>query len=154
MEKVKLALNYALMIEMMKAKGFDNPTIVALLNEGNEEKLESIGEGIPSWKTMVDYYHGNKEKCQQAITTGYEFSFMTKGSLKSLLAIKFGMKEGEDFVDTGEFLDQVSMTSENLQVLRDMIAKNWTILLQEEDKEQDIHLLKIELTYKPNFKIN
>ena len=154
MEKVKLALNYALMLEMMKAKGFDQSTILALLNEGNEEILESIGEGIPSWKAMVDYYHENKEKCHQAIISGYEFSFMTKGSLKSLLAIKFGMNEGEDFVDTGEFLDTVRMTSENLQVLRDMIAKNWTILLQEEDNEQDIHLLKIELTYKPNFKIN
>lgn len=152
MEKVKLALNYALMIEMMKAKGFDNPTIVDLLNEGNEEKLESIGEGIPSWKTMVDFYQGNKEKCQQAITSGYEFSFMTKGSLKSLLAIKFGMMEGEDFVDRGEFLDQVSITSENLQVLQDMIAKNWTIV-QEDTIGRDKHLLKIELTYKPKFNI-
>ncbi|MDQ1144571.1 hypothetical protein QE429_001398 [Bacillus sp. SORGH_AS 510] len=153
MEKVKLALNYALMLEMMKAKGFDNPTIVDLLNEGNEEKLESIGEGIPSWKTMVDFYQGNKEKCHQAITSGYEFSFMTKGSLKSLLAIKFGMKEGEDFIDKGEFLDQVSMTSENLQVLQDMISKNWTIV-EQESSVQDKHLLKIELTYKPKFNIN
>lgn len=154
MEKVKLALNYALMLEMMKAKGFNNPTIVALLNEGNEELLESIGEGIPSWKAMVDYYHGNKEKCHQAIKSGYEFSFLTKGALKSLLAIKFEMKEGEDFVDTGEFLNIVKMTGENLQTLRDMISKNWTIVLQEEHKEQDMYLLKIELTFKPNFNLN
>ncbi|MEH7374990.1 MULTISPECIES: hypothetical protein [Bacillaceae] len=154
MEKVKLALNYALMLEMMKAKGFNNPTIVALLNEGNEELLESIGEGIPSWKSMVDYYHGNKQKCHQAIKSGYEFSFLTKGALKSLLAIKFGMKEGEDFVDNGEFLDTVKMPADNLQTLRNMIAKNWTVVLQEEDKGQDMYQLKIELTYKPNFKLN
>ncbi|MBV7507060.1 hypothetical protein KW850_17500 [Bacillus sp. sid0103] len=154
MEKVKLALNYALMLEMMKAKGFNNPTIVALLNEGNEELLESLGEGIPSWQALVDFYHLNKEKCHQAIKEGYEISFLTKGALKTLLAIKFGMKEGEDFVDTGEFLDTVKMTADNLQTLRNMIAKNWTVVLQEEDKDHDMYLLKIELTYKPNFKLN
>ncbi|WP_066258456.1 hypothetical protein [Neobacillus drentensis] len=154
MEKVKLALNYALMLEMMKAKGFNNSTIVALLNKGDEELLESIGEGIPTWKAMVDYYNGNKVKCHQAIKSGYEFSFLTKGALKSLLSIKFGMKEGEDFVDTGEFLNTVKMTGENLQTLREMISKNWTIVLQDEDKEQDMYLLKIELTFKPNFQLN
>lgn len=153
MEKVKLALNYGLMLEMMKAKEFSNPTIAALLSEGKEELLESIGEGIPSWQTMVDYYRLNKDKCHQALHEGYEFSFLTKGALKSLLAIKFGMKEGEDFVDTGEFLDTVKMTSTNLQILREMIAKNWTIIFQEENIDEDVHLLKIELTHKPNFNI-
>ncbi|MGG1676796.1 hypothetical protein ACIFOT_13750 [Neobacillus sp. NRS-1170] len=153
MEKVKLALNYALMLEMMKAKGFNNPTIVALLNEGKEELLESMGEGIPTWKSLIDYYHMNKDKCHQALKEGYEFSFMTKGALKSLLNIKFAMNEGEDFVDTGEFLDTVKMTSDNLEALREMIAKNWTIVLQEENYSEDVHLLKIELTHKPNFNI-
>ncbi|MGG3468144.1 hypothetical protein ABES02_11760 [Neobacillus pocheonensis] len=153
MEKVKLALNYALMLEMMKAKGYNNPTIAALLSEGKEELLESIGEGIPSWKAMVDYYRLNKDKCHQALHEGYEFSFLTKGALKSLLTIKFAMKEGEDFVDTGEFLDAVKMTANNLYVLKEMIAKNWTIILQEENIGEDLHLLKIELTHKPNFNI-
>ncbi|MCM2531223.1 hypothetical protein NDK43_00665 [Neobacillus pocheonensis] len=152
-EKVKLALNYALMLEMMKAKGFNNPTIVALLNEGNEEILESIGEGIPSWKTMLDFYHNNKTQFHQALRKGYEITFLTKGALKSLLSIKFEMKEGEDFVDTGEFLNQVKITGENLQALQEIISKNWTIVSLEVDSEHDIHLLKIELTFKPLFTI-
>ncbi|CAH2714865.1 hypothetical protein BACCIP111895_02041 [Neobacillus rhizosphaerae] len=151
MEKVKLALNYALMLEMMKAKGFNNATIVALLNKGDEEILESNGEGIPTWKTLVDYYHLNKEKCHQALRGEYEISFLTKGALKSLLSIKFGMEEGKDFVDTGEFLDQVKITSENLEALREVMAKNWTIILQEENIDQDTQMIKIELTHKPVF---
>jgi hypothetical protein len=152
-EKVKLALNYALMLEMMKAKGCSNATIVALLNEGNEEILESNGEGIPTWKTLVDYYHLNKDKCYQAITEGYEITFLTKGALKSLLSIKFGMKEGEDFIDTGKFLDEVKITIENLEALRGVIAKNWTIVLEDERIAQDIYMIKIELTHKPVFNI-
>lgn len=151
MEKVRLALNYGLMLEMIRAKGLDNEAISALLHEGNEEVLESLGEGIPTWKTLVDFYQLNKVKVDQAIKEGYEMSFLTKGALKSLLTIKFAMKEGEDFVDTGEFLDRVKITSNNLQTLREVIAKNWTIVLLEEDLAQEVHMVKIELTYKPNF---
>jgi hypothetical protein len=153
-EKERLALNYALMLEMIKARGFENQHIIALLEEGNEEILASYGEGIPTWKTMIDYYRNNEEKCERAIIDGYEITFLTKGALKSLLSIKFGMKIDVDFVDTGEFLDQVKMTGNNLRVLRGMISENWTIVMQEENFDQDTHLLKIELTYKPVFTIN
>jgi hypothetical protein len=151
MEKIKLALNYALMLEMMKAKGFSSPTIVALLSEGNEELLESIGEGIPSWKTLVDYYHLHKDKFHKALKEGYKISFLTKGALKSLLAIMFEMKEGVDFVDTGEYLDKVKFSSDNLQSLREVISNNWSIVVLEEDSEQDSVVVNIELTHKPNF---
>lgn len=151
MEKVKLALNYALMLEMIKAKEFSGPTIVSLLNEGNEELLESLGEGIPSWKTLVDYYHSNKDKFHQALKHGYEIGFLTKGALKSLLSIKFGMKEGEDFSDTGEYLKGVKMTGDHLQALREIIAMNWTIIPQVENTADDIHIIDIMLTYKPHF---
>ncbi len=153
MEKVKLALNHALMLEMIKAQGFNNPTIVALLNQGNEELLESIGEGIPTWKTLIDYYHLNKDKCHKALKGEYEITFLTKGALKSLLSIKFGMKEGKDFIDTGEFLDQVTITNDNLETLRSVISKNWTIVLQEENNSVDTKTVKIELTHKPVFNI-
>lgn len=149
MEKLKLALNYALMLEMLKAKEFSNSTIVALLNEGNEELLESFGEGIPTWKTLIDYYHSNKDMFHNALKHGYEIGFLTKGALKSLLSIKFGMKEGEDFTDTGEFLKGVTITGDQLQALRSMIAKNWTIVPRTEDTEEDIHIVDIELTHRP-----
>jgi hypothetical protein len=153
MEKVKLALNYALMLEMMKAKGYANTTIVALLNEGDEEILGSFGDGIPTWKTLVDYYHLDKAKFHRALKEGYEITFLTKGALKTLLSIKFGMKEGVDFVDTGEFLDQVKITSDNLESLRGIISKNWTIVLEDENMNDETYLIKIELTYKPVFNI-
>ena len=75
MEKVKLALNYALMLEMMKAKGFNNSTIVALLNEGDEEILESIGEGIPTWKTLGRLLSLDKAKCHQALKKDMKLLF-------------------------------------------------------------------------------
>lgn len=153
MEKVKLALNYALMLEMMMAKGQNPQEVILLLEEGNEAILENFGEGIPTWGTLVEYYQENKAKCRRAIEEGYEITFLTKGALKSLLTIKFQMKEDEDFVDTGEFLKDVKMTGENLQALREVISKNWTIVLQGENINPDFYTLKIELTYKPVFNL-
>lgn len=141
------------MLEMMKAKEFSGSTIVALLNEGNEELLESMGEGIPSWKTLVGYYHQNKAKLHQAIKEGYEITFLTKGTLKSLLSIKFEMNEGEDFVDTGESLDEVKISTDNLQMLREVISKNWTIVMLDGNMDEDTCRVKIELTHKPVFNI-
>ena len=146
-EKVKLALNHALMLEMMKAKESNNTTIVALLNERNVEILDSIGEGIPSWETMLEFYHQNTAKCHQALKNGYEITFLTKGALKSLLSIKFGLKEGMDFQDMGEYLDQVNINPDQLYALKEIISKNWTII------ESDSDLPMIELTYKPVFNI-
>jgi hypothetical protein len=151
MEKVKLALNYALMLEMMKAKEVSDSTVAELLDEGNEELLESFGEGIPSWKTLVDYYKKNKDKFHQAIKDGYEIGFLTKGALKSLLSIKFGLKEGVDFVDTGEFLKDVNITDIHLLALQDIISKNWTIVPKHENIEKALQIIDIELTYKPHF---
>lgn len=151
MEKVKLALNYALMIEMIKAKTYSPREVILFLEEGNETALESLGEGIPTWKTLVEFYQNNKEKCQRAIEEGYEITFLTKGALKSLLTIKFQMKEGEDFVDTGEFLNEVIINRENLQALKEVISKNWTIILTEENITEDFYMLRIELTHKPLF---
>lgn len=148
MGKSKLALNYALMLEMLRANGFSGQEIINLLEEGDAKFLERFGEGIPSWKVMVDYYVNNREKCRDALTIGYEISFLTKGALKSLLSIKFGLKESVDFIDTGEFLDQVKITDENLQALQEMISMNWTIVPLENN-----HMYKIELTYKPMFQI-
>jgi hypothetical protein len=152
-EKVKLALNYSLMLEMIKAKGYASTTIVELLDEGDEEILGSFGDGIPTWKTLVDYYYMDKEKFHKALKEGYEITFLTKGALKSLMSIKFGMKEGVDFVDTGESLDQVKITSDNLESLRGVISKNWTIVLEDEKINEKTYLVKIELTYKPVFNI-
>lgn len=147
------------MLEMLKAKGFNNPTIIALLSEGNEELLDSIGEGIPTWKTLVDYYYLNQAKCHRALKEGYEITFLTKDGLKSLLSIMFEMKEGEDFIDTGEYLDQVKMTDDNLQTLRGVFSKNWTISIleetsaEEDSDEEDTWIVKIEITHKPVFNI-
>ncbi|GIN84620.1 hypothetical protein J6TS2_10060 [Heyndrickxia sporothermodurans] len=150
MEKVTLAQNFALMLEMIKAKGFSTSEVKQFLQERNDEVLNNFGEGIPSWETMIDFYHQHKMKIHQALVDGYKINFLTKGALKSLLSIKFGIKEGKDYSDNGVSLDPVKIGKLDLQLLSEMISSNWTIVkLRESSDNPDVSIIKIELTYKP-----
>lgn len=153
MEKVKLDVHYALMLEMMKAKGFSNPTIVALLSVGNEDLLESIGEGMTSWKTLINYYHSNRALFHQAMREGYEMETLTKEALKSLLSIKFDLQEGEGFLDTGDGLDNMIVSSFELEELREILSSNWTLVIQEENQDEDTYIVKVKYAQEPVLKV-
>ncbi|MBS4205215.1 hypothetical protein [Lederbergia citrea] len=141
MEKVKLALNYALMIEMACKYGYGDLEFLQLLENREVHKLQEIGEGIPDWETLIDYYHDHREKIEEAIQTGYQITFLTKGALKSLLKIKFSLVENQHFLDAGDYLDEVDLSNEALEELRGMLAENWTIV---DNAKSNV---SIELTY-------
>jgi len=142
----KIALNYALMLEIIRESGRSNDEIIELLDQENSELFDVFGDGIPEWQTLIDYYHKNKEIIKNALYEEYEITFLTKGALKSLLRIKYGLAEGTDFQDNGEVLDNVKLSSEQLHSLQTIIAKNW--MIHEVDKtDQNIHVVRIELTY-------
>lgn len=142
---VKIALNYALMLEMIRESGRSNDEIIELLEQGNSGLFDELGEGIPDWQTLIDYYHKNKEVLTSALYEEYEITFLTKGALKSLLKIKYHLAEGADFQDNGEVLNNIKLSSEQIQSLRTIIAKNWTIHEINKMDGQDNQLLRIEL---------
>lgn len=146
MSKEKLALNHALMIEMIRKQGYSDGDLLALLKKGNSEDFTTFGEGIPDWKTLLNFYHKNTVKVTNAIQSGYRITFLTKGALKSLLGIKFDMHENTDFEDTGVSLEKVRLSSDQLNELQAVISCNWQIV--EEAQNEGMHDLKIELTYK------
>lgn len=135
------------MIEMVRMHGVKNDEIKSLLEKGDSKELDAFGEGIPDWQTLIDYYQHHKNKVISVIHDQYQITFLTKGALKSLLSFKYGLRENEDFHDNGQGLDELKISSEALQSLKQRIAKNWTII--ELSKTADHHLVKIELTHKP-----
>lgn len=139
----KIALNYALMIEMIRMHDVTNEEITSMLNSGDAKSLEKYGEGIPDWQTLIDFYVQNKEKISAVINDDYQITFLTKGALKSLLRFKYRLEENINFEDNGQGLVHLKISPDALHSLKQRIAKNWTILV--DDKEQ----IKIELTHKP-----
>ena len=143
---VKIALNYALMIEIIRESGRSNDEIIELLDQENSQLFNVFGEGIPDWQTLIDYYKRNKENIKSMLDDEYEITFLTKGALKSLLRIKYQLTEGTDFQDNGEILDNVKISNKKLESLRTILAKNWTI-----HEKQNPHEIRIELTNRtPN----
>jgi hypothetical protein len=142
-----LALNYGLMIEMMKQKGKSNAEIIQLVKNGKSEELQSFGEGIPHWQFLIDYYQANPTKLENAINSGYQMTFLTKGALKGLLEIKFGLKENSDFSDKGYYLDGLELREVTLVELQSILASNWKIVIEKEHKDRID--FRIELTYPP-----
>lgn len=140
----KIALNYALMIEMIRMHHVSNEEITTLLEVGISESFEKFGEGIPDWQTLIDYYQQNKEKITAVIHDDYQITFLTKGALKSLLKFKYQLEENKDFQDNGQGLDNVKISPDSLNSLRLRMAKNWTIVDLPDQKQ-----IQIELTHKP-----
>ncbi|MCM3031994.1 MULTISPECIES: hypothetical protein [unclassified Niallia] len=143
----KVALNYALMIEQVKSRGYSNEEILEALNKGNIDFFREFGKGLPDWETLFSYFHDKKEKVEQLLRGNYEIAFLTKGTLKRYLLFKFGLAEGKDFKDKGEVLGVFMLSREDYQALSKNIAKNWIITNVEEDKNNV--QFTIELQFKP-----
>lgn len=149
MEKVKLALNIALMIEMIRAAGYSEDEMIAALKKGDHRRFEEIGEGIPDWETLIQYGKENWDKTEAAIRHGYEITFLTFGALRSLLRIKFNLLQEEDYQMADKHLENVKITAKDLESLKSVIAKNWTIVETGYDAEKELKIVRIELTHQP-----
>ncbi|MGG0892978.1 hypothetical protein [Cytobacillus horneckiae] len=132
MTRELLALNHSLMIEMIRKCGKSNDEIINVLMEGNAESFQPFGEGIPDWETFIQYYESNPIKMKNAIYHGFKVTFLTKGALKMLLKIKFNLHEGEDFIDTGETLENMKLSFESHRELQEMISSNWRIIAKQQ----------------------
>ncbi|WP_059172520.1 hypothetical protein [Bacillus sp. FJAT-27445] len=147
MQKERLALNHALMIEMVRSNGVQDSEILKMVENGNSTEFERFGEGIPDWQTLIDFYNNNPEKIRSAILKGYRITFLTKGALKSLLGIKFGLERDVEFRDGGFYLDQVKLSGNQLNELKEIISANWQVI--EEHQTDGMYELKIALVNPP-----
>ncbi|MDQ0268225.1 hypothetical protein [Cytobacillus purgationiresistens] len=144
MNREQLALNHALMIEMIRSKGVSNTEMMALLKKGDTEGFRVFGDGIPDWQTFIEYYHNHTNKVENAIMKGFKITFLTKGALKSLLRIKYGLHESVNFQDCGHYLDELQLSIPQYEELQHTISNNWTIV--EKSFNDPTYDLKIELT--------
>jgi hypothetical protein len=139
------------MFEMIRNAGLSNEEIISLIEKGDSKLLKKFGDETLDWQTLIEYYQKNKLKCQQALIDGYEITFLTKGALKSLLKIKYNLCEGKDFLDAGDYLDKVKLSDLDLQSLKFILSKNWTIVEKKGCSYENHHVIKIELTNKPKW---
>lgn len=146
MEKVRLAQNIMLMLEAVRAKGLTNEEILRDVEHKEAAYFEPFGRGIPDWATFIEFARGNSEKFKQALEKGYQVGFLTFGGLKTLLNIKFNLTGEKDYELGSDHVQQVPLTSEQLDALKSILSNNWIIAVQEQNQETEKSLVKIHLT--------
>lgn len=136
MTNVLIAFNHALMIERLREQGISNGDIIDLLNEGSPEEFKKYGDGLPDWETFISFYNTNPEKIESAIQLGYKITFLTKGTLKTMLKIKFGVIENNDYQDNGTTLDGFTISYPTFEELKEMLSMNWIIKVKSEHENE------------------
>ncbi len=142
----KVALNYALMVEQVKSRGYSKDKILEALNKRDIAFFKEFGKGLPDWETLFSFCDDNQEKMAQLLKGNYEIAFLTKGTLKRFLLYKFGLAEGKDYKDKGDKLSEITLTSKDYQELTKNIAKNW--IIKELEKDMKNVQFTIELKFK------
>lgn len=92
---MRVALNFAIMLEQVKAKGFKEEAVSKALETEDFAFFQNCGNGLPDWQTLFSYYKDNKASVKAIMQDDYEITFLTKGTLKRLILLKYQLVEGE-----------------------------------------------------------
>lgn len=146
MSRVNIPLNYAIMIEQVKKEGKKENEILLALQNGDTYFFESCGKGLPDWETLLAYYQTNKEKLIQVVEGDYKIAFLTKGTLKRWVMLKFNLIEGRNYEDEGEMLTNFKLLKKEFQTFQSILSDNWQIA-GEQEKDGNI-MFHLELAYR------
>ncbi|MCB5238274.1 hypothetical protein AB1L07_15635 [Niallia alba] len=142
---IRVALNFAIMLEQVKEKGFMEEEIIQALETDDFVFFENCGNGLPDWETLFSYYKENRAGVKAIISDDYEITFLTKGALKRLLLLKYQLVEGRDYEDRGEILGTITLSKESFQQFTKIVAKNWTFVVLEENIDNAIFDIKLSV---------
>ncbi|HEO8420159.1 hypothetical protein [Niallia sp. FSL W8-0635] len=142
---VRVALNFAIMLEQVKSKGYQEEEIIQALEKKDLVFFQSCGNGLPNWETLFTYYEKNRAGVKDILADDYEITFLTKGTLKRLLSLKYQMVEGRGFEDRGEVLGTMTLSKESFQQFAKILAKNWTFVILEENTYNVIFDIKLSI---------
>jgi len=145
MEKAKVTINIAIMIEELRKQGVSNDEMIGLLHKGDPKNFDKYGKGFPDWESFIGFYEKNQEHAVKAIEEEYCLTFLTKGSLQTLLRIKFDLQAESDYQVHEKYLDEVKLTTENFTLLKSLLAPNWVIDKEFIEQEKGVHVFRIEL---------
>lgn len=142
---IRVALNFAIMLEQVKEKGFMEEEIIQALETDDFVFFKNCGNGLPNWDTLFSYYKENRAGVKAIISDDYEITFLTKGALKRLLLLKYQLVEGRDYEDRGEILGTITLSKESFQQFTKIVAKNWTFVVLEENTDNAIFDIKLSV---------
>ncbi|WP_163102493.1 hypothetical protein [Peribacillus alkalitolerans] len=148
MEKVRISVHVALLLETVKSNGLTNDEIMRLLEERDYSRFHEVLEGLSEWADLADYYHWNKDEFKKIVNDGYKIKFLTKGGLRTLLRVKYGLNPNEDYEDGVDYFHDVKLSTKELESLCDNLSLNWSVIELVNDESGYDHVIRIHPTFK------
>jgi hypothetical protein len=144
MNRINIGINYAIMIERVRSAGVENNQLIQLLKDENIEFLSKIGNGLPDWETLINLFKSNIEDFKKILEDGYQIKFLTKGSLMTLLRLKYGIEVEKDYEDKGTAIEGILLAEKAIEELKNTLAINWKLISYIDEKDQTAKV-RIEL---------
>lgn len=144
MSQVSIAINYAIMIERLRSEGVENKQLMTILKEENYDSLNQFGKGMPDWESLVKLFNQNEEDFGRILNEGYHIKFLTKGSLMTLLRLKYGIEVEKDYEDKGTAIEGIVLSQEAVNIVKNTLAPNWKLTTYVDEKD-GLSKVRIEL---------
>jgi hypothetical protein len=127
MATVRLTQPEALLLEILRSKGFADEDLLNRFKHGDIEEFQKIDDGKINFSALSQLAEQNWELFEAAVREGHTIKFSTINGIRNLLSIKFDQQADRDYINHEEYLDQVRLTEEQLSWLQNVISKNWSI---------------------------
>lgn len=144
MSQTRIAINYAIMIERLRSEGVENSQLITVLKEENYEFLNQFGKGMPDWEALVKLFNQSEDDFQRILNEGYHIKFLTKGSLMTLLRLKYGIEAEKNYDDKGTALEGIILANEAVETIKNTLAPNWKLTTYVDEKD-GLSKVRIEL---------
>lgn len=132
MERVKLSIHDALMLEALRAGGLSDGEIIEAAKSGDIAKLESVGNEDFDFADLIEFAQEHANVLEQAAARGYEIKFNTMGGTKYLLKVKFGLQANEHYTAEKDHLHSVPLSASDVEWLKSTISRYWSVTLSGE----------------------
>ncbi|MGG1441998.1 hypothetical protein ABE354_08010 [Brevibacillus laterosporus] len=144
MSLVKLSQNEALMIEVLRAKGVTEEELFDVLKEGDISAFQKWSDDF-DFSNLLDFSRQNWGEFEQAVREGYQIKFNTINGIKYLISVRLNQMADRDYQHNGDHLSGIKLKEAEVIWLQTVLSKNWTVVEQEQERNLDFKVVKIEM---------
>ncbi|SDM79098.1 hypothetical protein SAMN04487897_10156 [Paenibacillus sp. yr247] len=146
MSAVKLSQHDALMVECLRARGISSQALLDLLKDGKGDELQAAaGTDDFDFKELLAFRENGWELFEQAVLNGYEIKFNTLNGIRYLVRVKYGKEIERKSRPEGDYLDDVELSTKELEELRAVLSKFWTLTEVKPHEVEGLHHIRIAL---------
>ena len=125
----------AILLERARRFGLSDDVLLTSYAAGDVTPFKIAEEQYYSYDEFFSYAKDHHEDLEAAIKNGYKMKFNTSGGIQTWLKEKFGFVPEQDFTFNPGKLTNLSLTTEQAQIVLNVLADNWVMLLSADGQE-------------------